>query len=114
MKISYEGIGQWAATFACANVCEGSLVKISGESTVGSCTNGDAFCGMAVSVSHDGSACSVALGGLVVAAYTGTAPALGWTGLSADGNGGVKSDAAGRSYLVVGVDTDGKTVTFAL
>ena len=29
MKLSYEGIGQWAATFACDHLAEGELVKIS-------------------------------------------------------------------------------------
>ena len=52
---------------------------------------------------------------MVTAGYTGDAPALGWSGLSADSSGGVKkNDAAGRKYLVVDVDTDGQTVTFVL
>ena len=29
MNLSYEGIGQWAATFACGDVQEGQVVKIS-------------------------------------------------------------------------------------
>ena len=29
MKLSYEGIGQWAATFACTKLAEGAFVKIS-------------------------------------------------------------------------------------
>lgn len=36
MKLSYEGIGQWAATFAASDVAEGELVKISANGTVGS------------------------------------------------------------------------------
>lgn len=114
MKLSYEGIGQWAATFACAGVAEGEVVKIGGGGTVASCVAGDAFCGAAVSVSRSGDACAVALGGMVTAAYTGAAPVLGYGGLSADGQGGVKADAAGRSYLTVDVDTAAKTVTFVL
>lgn len=115
MKLSYEGIGQWAATFACGQVETGQVVKVSGNGTVGICGAGDAFCGVTVSVSRDGGACAVALGGMVTVPYTGTAaPALGWTALSADGSGGVKADAAGRSYLVVDVDTAAKTVVFAL
>ncbi len=112
---SFEGIGQWAATFACENAPEGALVKITDNGTVGVCADGDDFCGMVLSAGRDGEACTVALGGMVTAGYTGDAPALGWSGLSADSSGGVKkNDAAGRKYLVVDVDTDGQTVTFVL
>ena len=114
MKLSYEGIGQWAATFAASDVAEGELVKISANGTVAACTKGDPFCGMVLSVSRGGDACAVALGGLVTAGYTETAPELGWETLSADGTGGVQVDEGGRSYLVVDVDADAETVTFAL
>ena len=33
MKLSYEGIGQWAATFACDDLAEGELVKVSANGT---------------------------------------------------------------------------------
>lgn len=119
MKGSYEGIGQWAATFACGETVEGEMVKICGNGEVGACAAGEAFCGQVLSVGRDGSACAVALGGMVTAAYSGAAPGLGWCGLTADGEGGVQADTedtqtAGRSYLVVDVDESGKTVTFAL
>ena len=114
MKLSYEGIGQWAATFACTKPEEGELVKISGNGTVAACSAGDAFCGMVLSVGRGGDACSVALGGMVTAGYTGTAPTLGWSVLVADGSGGVKTAETGREYLVVDVDTAAETVTFAL
>jgi len=115
MKLSYQGIGQWAATFACGKAAEGEMVKVTGGGTVGACGDGDAFCGQVVSVSRDGTACAVALGGMAVAAYSGdTAPALGWSGLSSDGNGGVKADAGGRNYLVADVDEAAKTVAFVL
>ena len=113
MKNSYEGIGQWAATFACSNVAEGQVVKISGNGEVTACADGDKFCGVVISVGRDGKACAVAMGGMVNVPYTGTATALGWTGLAADGNGGVKA-AEGREYMVVDVDENGQTVTFAL
>ena len=114
MKISYEGIGQWAATFGCAGVAEGQMVKAAADDTVAACDAGDVFCGAVISVGHAGDACSVALGGLVTACYTGTAPAIGYASLSADGLGGVQCDAGGRSYLVIHVDSAAKTVTFAL
>ena len=34
MKNSYEGIGQWAATFACSDIAEGQVVKISGKKEI--------------------------------------------------------------------------------
>ena len=114
MKFSYEGIGQWAATFACSNLQEGAVVKIGGNSTVAACGDGDAFCGQVIACAADGKACSVAMGGLVTASYSGTAPAAGWGKLSADGSNGVKADSNGTDYLIVAVDTTAKTVTFAL
>ena len=115
MKLSYEGIGQWAATFACDDLAEGELVKVSANGTVAACAAGDDFCGMVLSVGRGGDACAVALGGMVTAGYTvpaeGAAPALGWSGLSADGEGGVQADADGSTYLVVDVDTTAKTQT---
>ena len=96
MKLSYEGIGQWAATFACQQAAEGELVKISENGTVAACSDGEDFCGV------------------VTAGYTGGAPALGWSGLSADGAGGVKTSESGREFLVVDVDPSAQVVTFAL
>lgn len=85
MKLSYEGIGQWAATFACTKLTEGEFVKVSGNGTVADCGAGEDFCGVVLSVSRGGDACSVALGGMVTAGYTGTAPTVGWSVLVGDG-----------------------------
>ena len=118
MKLSYEGIGQWAATFACDDLAEGELVKVSANGTVAACAAGDDFCGMVLSVSRGGDACAVALGGMVTAGYFSdsdtAAPALGWCTLVSDGKGGVKTASTGHSYLVTEVNTAGKTVTFVL
>lgn len=114
MRIFYEGIGQWAATFACEQAEEGQMVKICGNGEVGGCAAGDGFCGQVLSVGRDGGACAVALGGMVTAGYSGAAPGLGWGGLAADGKGGVQAAADGRAYLVVDVDESAGTVTFAL
>lgn len=40
MSISYEGIGEWCATFVCGAVSEGDIVKVSANGTVGKCTGG--------------------------------------------------------------------------
>lgn len=115
MRVSYEGIGQWAATFACGGVREGQVVKVSESGTVSACEAGDRFCGVVLAVSRDGEACTVALGGMVTAGYSGgTAPTAGWVDLAADGSGGVTVAEGGRSYLAVDVDSAAGTVTFVL
>ena len=116
MNISYEGIGQWAATFACTDVSEGQVVKVSGSGTVAACAANGVFDGVVLSVARDGKACSVAMGGMVTVSYSGdTAPAAGWNSLTADGSGGVTvASTGGKSYLAVDVDTSAKTVTIVL
>ena len=112
--VSFEGIGQWSATFACAGVQEGQVVKIGGSGEVAGCADGDRFCGVVNVVGRDGEACGVVLGGMVSVPYTGSAPAVGWSGLAANGEGGVKADGAGEKYWVAAVDESAKCVTFKL
>ena len=115
MNVSYEGIGQWAATFACSGVSEGQAVKVSGNGTVAACEENGGFDGVVLSVARDGKACSVAMGGMVTVSYSGTAPTAGWNTLAADGKGGVTVvSEGGRSYLAVEADTAAKTVTIVL
>lgn len=114
MNVSYEGIGQWAATFACGSVTVGQVVKVSDNATVAACADGDGFDGIVVAMGRDKAACSVAMSGMQTVPYTGTAPVAGWNTLTADGNGGVKTAGSGRSYLAVDVDTTAKTVTIVL
>lgn len=112
---TFDGMGQWAATFACdSTVKEGQMVKLSGNGTVAACGAGEGFCGQASVVGRDQAACSVVLGGMVSVSYTGAAPALGWAGLSGDGAGGVKADEAGHTYRVVDVDEAHTCVTFVM
>ena len=115
MNVSYEGIGQWAATFACSGVSEGQAVKVSGNGTVAACAENGGFDGVVLSVARDGKACSVAMGGMVTVSYSGTAPTAGWNTLAADGKGSVTVvSEGGRSYLAVEADTAAKTVTIVL
>lgn len=114
MNISYEGIGQWAATFENDSAEAGQMVKLSGNAKAAPCAAGDAFAGMAISVSRDEAACSVALSGIVTVSYSGTAPTVGWQGLVANGDGGVKTAASGKQYLVIQKNETAKTVTFVL
>ena len=112
MSISFHGIGQVCATFLGSNINEGHVVKMSASGTVAACSDGDSFCGVAACCKDD--ACSVQVDGFATIGYSGTAPAAGWNNLSANGSGGVKVTADGRSYLVIAVDTNAKTVTIKL
>ena len=113
-KVSFEGIGEVAATFACgAQVQEGQVVMVSGDGTVDACTAGGRFCGVAISA-EDGYA-AVQIGGFAEVKVSGEGVSAGMVKLSADGSGGVKvvSDG-GKGYLAVEVDTTAKTVTIVL
>ena len=113
-KISFEGIGEVAATFVCGEGVEaGEVVKVTANGTVGACAAGEKFGGVALTV--DGGYGTVQLEGLVkvkLAASHGVT--AGWNHLLADGSGGVKKDSAstptGREYLVISVDSDGAVV----
>ena len=64
--------------------------------------------GVVRAVAHDGKACTVQLGGLASVKYSGTAPAVGYAELMADGSGGVSKpgeNQSGSSYLVLSVDS---------
>lgn len=132
MKVSFEGIGQWCATFM-GDVQEGHVVKVDGAGAAAECQAGDAFCGAAVWARKD--ACTVQMGGFARLRYSGAAPALGYTALCADGKGGVQSaggqsgggteeaqsaggtegaQGGGRSYWIVDVDESDGTVTVLL
>ena len=114
MEVSFQGIGEWSATFMGGGLTEGQVVKMSGNGTVTACSAEDDFCGV---VQRGGpEACAVQLGGMVTVDYSGTAPAVGFAMLSADGAGGVKTAAenSGRSLLVTAVDTTEKTATIKL
>lgn len=113
MMVSYEGIGLMCATFACGEIEDGALVKVSANGTVATCAADEVFCGVVAARGRDKKACSVQLGGFVTLAYTGT-PTLGYCALAANGAGGVKDSADGRECLVVAKDETAGTVTIML
>ncbi len=114
MKISYEGMGQWAATFACGEVAVGQVVEVAAEDSVKSCADGGAFAGVVLAKARGGDACTVALGGAVEVHFSGSAPAVGFQKLSADGEGGVKLDAGGREHLILASDDAAKCAVIVL
>ena len=80
--------------------CEGERERHGGQVHGG--------CGVVRAVAHDGKACTVQLGGLASVKYSGTAPAVGFSELVADGSGGVSKpgdNQNGSSYLVLSVDS---------
>ena len=117
MSISYQGIGEWCATFKRgADVSEDTVVKAGAENTAEKCGAEDAFCGVVRAIARDGKACSVQLGGLAKVKYSGdAAPAVGYGKLAANGAGGVSVNAAkGREYLILHVDSAETTVGIKL
>lgn len=112
MNCSFDGIGQWAATFPRAAGSAGQAVTLNADGRVCTPSDGGDFIGVVLSVGRDGLACSVALGGIVSVPCSGTAPARGWAGLAADGKGGVKASTSGRAFRVLECGDD--FVTFVL
>lgn len=113
MEIGLKGYGENAATFAAEEGVQPNMpVKMSANGTVGACKAGEVPCGLVLSVR--GGYGAVQLAGYVTLPYSGTAPAVGYAKISADGTGGVKLDEAGRTVLVTDVDTAAKTCGFLL
>lgn len=112
MSVSFGGFNENTATFkATEDIAKNSFVRMSESNTVAACTGGEAFIGIAREC--DGGYAGVQLSGTVKAAYSGSAPAVGYTKLSGDGDKVNVSDS-GREYLVVAVDETANTVTFIM
>lgn len=112
MSISYDEIGALHVTVPAGTCVEGKICKVGTDGKAAAAASGDKFCGVAKVVKNG--LASVQLHGFATVSYSGNAPAMGITALSADGTGGVKSDSIGRSYLIVAVDTVAKTATIEL
>lgn len=110
--ITFDSIHETFVTFnAEENLEAGAVCKVTDSGTVGPCENGEAFHGVARTV-RCGLA-GVVLSGFCQLPYTGATPNLGRSALCADGSGGVKA-GGDKAYLVVDVDTVGKTVSLFL
>lgn len=74
---------------------------------------GEAFCGLCTNKKDKYA--SVVLKGIAEFTYSGSAPAVGYTKLSADGAGCVKADDTnGREYLILSVNSETKTLEILL
>ena len=102
MNISLNGYGTGYATLEAAKgLTEGVLAKISANRTAAAAGDGEAFIGPVLSVRD--------------VAYTGSAPALGYTALAANASGGVKTvETGGRTVLVTAVDPTAMTAEILL
>ena len=114
MTISYEGIGQTAATMkAAGSLKPGMAVTVTAGDTVGVGSDGALPCGVILTAA-DGMA-AVQLSGLARVSYSGTAPAVGWATMAGDGKGAVKTvTSGGVKLLVLSVDTAAKTAVIRL
>ncbi|MDY3906928.1 MAG: hypothetical protein SOZ47_09040 [Lawsonibacter sp.] len=107
-KFSFEDIGAVTATFAADQGVEGGqVVKVTANSTVGACADGDDFCGVALEPRKG--AAAVQVKGFVTVSCTGDLT-LGWTALAADGKGGVKAAASGGVTALVVSASGGSAV----
>ena len=112
MSVSFGSFNENTATFKVTeDIAKNSAVKMSESNTVAACSGGEAFIGIAHKC--DGGYASVQLSGTVKAAYSGSAPAVGYTKLAGDGDK-VTASENGREYLVVAVDENASTVTFIM
>lgn len=113
MNISLQGFNTSYATFIADSTAEaGKAVVIKSAYTVGKPTAVAPLMGVITSKRDDNAL--VQMSGTVALAYTGTAPALGYTALASDTAGNAIANEAGRKVLVVAVDTTSKIVTFII
>ncbi len=108
MVIYLDGFERKEVTInATRDVEKGKTVEFTDSYTVDRTIDGHIFDGVCTHV--DNGLASVQLKGYAKVTYTGTAPAYGYSKLTADGKGGVKADENGRYVLVTHIDTDSKT-----
>lgn len=116
MKVSFEGIGESVITFynsESSAATAGVPVKMSANGEISACADGDRFLGVALDCNEDFAA--VQTGGYIEVSYSGTAPAVGYVSLAADGTGKVKAaESGGGQFLIVEVDTTNKILGLML
>ena len=113
MSISFDSIGQQCVTTAAAtSLVTGAVCKFTGNGTVAACADGDPIHGFVENIR--GKNATVTVRGFVTAAYSGTAPTVGWCALAGAASNKVKVLTGAKEYLVVNVNTTENTVTFLL
>ncbi|MGN0523991.1 MAG: hypothetical protein ACI4IG_06935 [Eubacterium sp.] len=115
MSISFNGYKNNTVTMENETATVGYPVALNSEGKAIAANDGVAFIGVCVAVRGD--ICCVQTDGYIELGFSGTAPSYGFSGFTADGNGGVKSvtsATAPKAYTVVKVDTAKKTVGFIM
>ena len=113
MSISFQELAQDCVSFRTAsNMQVNQLCTMHSNDTVKVCTDGAPIHGQVVNT-RAGIAGTV-VRGFITTGYTGTAPTVGFCPLVASGSKTVKVSEGAKEYLVVNVDTTGKTVCFML
>lgn len=112
--IAFNEVGTRIVSFlADSGLQTGEVCKLTANGTVGSCDEDDSFIGVVSSIRAG--VAGVVMAGYVELPYSGaSAPSLGEEILAADGEGGVAAAEAGKTCLVVTVDTTAKTVGLML
>ena len=110
--VGFDGIGSMVITVKDGGVVLSEPCCFVGGKAMVKAEEAEAFQGICL-WQRDGIA-GVQVDGFVTLPYTGTAPAVGFDILAADGNGGVRTAASGKSRMIVDVDSVLKTVTFRI
>ena len=110
--ISYEGIGEVAATVRVSDAVKaGMVVRVEENDLVCPCISGEEFCG--VILNRNGDYGCMQVKGFVTVRFTGTMEP-GWVNLIANGIGGVRAVDSGMRTLVIHADNEKKTAVICL
>ncbi len=113
MKVSFNGFNNKELTFICTDdLIVGYPVKITENSTVAKCNEGEEFIGICTHADSENAVVQVM--GHVKMTYSETAPALGRNALVCGADDTVKQSASGVNCIVLNVNTTDMTVEFLL
>lgn len=113
MSVSFKGINDQVITFKTQEeLAAGTLVTVCDNGTVAACSASEKIVGVVVSCRANLAAVQVA--GYVTVPYSGTAPALGVTAISASNATQIKADSAGKLVTVTDTDTAALTAGILL
>lgn len=112
MNTCYDGIGYLAVTVPAGTCGAGQVCMMNTAGQADACSSGGRFMGVCDEVRKGLAA--VQVGGFAKVKYSGSAPALGFAKLAADGAGGVCVSSSGQEHLVVALDEANLYITIKL